>query len=36
MALSDTDVRAKKHSVKPAGDKYADGGGVDQCRRAAV
>jgi integrase len=28
MALTDTDVKAKKHSGAPAGDKYADGGGM--------
>jgi hypothetical protein len=28
MALTDTDVKAKKHSGKAAGDKCADGGGM--------
>jgi hypothetical protein len=28
MALTDTFVKQVKHSVKPAGDRYADGGNM--------
>ena len=28
MALTDTFVRQVKHSGRPAGDKYSDGGGM--------
>ncbi|MDR0274206.1 MAG: Arm DNA-binding domain-containing protein [Burkholderiaceae bacterium] len=35
MALKDTRVRQLKHSGRPAGDKYADGGGLFLLVKAA-